>query len=153
VSAHVRNPLRTARVEIRRLERGDEEVVRALTDRGRYESLSREAATRLLAEERNVLLVAQVEAEPVGFVLAYELQRRHGPEHSLFVYEIEVDERHGRQGVGRALMSALFELARARGIGDAFVITDESNAGAMAFYESFGATRQLQNDVVFDFRL
>jgi ribosomal protein S18 acetylase RimI-like enzyme len=50
-------------------------------------------------------------------------------------------------------MSALFELARARGIGDAFVITDESNAGAMAFYESFGATRQLQNDVVFDFRL
>jgi ribosomal protein S18 acetylase RimI-like enzyme len=139
--------------EVRRLRAGDEEVVRTLTDRERYEPLSPEAARRFLAESGNVMLVAFDGGEPVGSVLGYELQRRHGPERSLFVYDIDVDEAYRRRGVGTELMRSLFAIAREDGAAEAFVITDESNQTAMRFYESLGGFRERDDYAVFDFQL
>ena len=90
-------------MHIRRLGPGDEEIVRRLA--------TGEPRTALLEDERCFYLAAFDADEPVGFVLAYELLRRHGDPTILFVYEVDVDEPHHRRGIGTALME---ELARAR---------------------------------------
>jgi ribosomal protein S18 acetylase RimI-like enzyme len=129
---------------IRRLGPGDEAVVAALADR--------EPQTALLRDERAFLLVAFEADRPIGFVLAYELPRRHGDPSILFVYEIGVDEDRRRQGVGTALMNELARLARERGLREGFVLTEESNAPAMAFYASLESERPHGDDVMWDLR-
>jgi hypothetical protein len=75
--------------EIRRLRPGDEELVRRL---GEERALTAATAERVLADPTVRFLVALEDGEPVGFALAYVLQRRRLPERSLFLYEIEVAE-------------------------------------------------------------
>ena len=109
-------------MNVRRLGPGDEGVVRALAER--------EPQVGLLADEGTMFLAAFEDSTPIGFVLAYVLPRRHGEPEHLFVYEIGVREDDRRRGVGRALMRRLAELAGERGVRDAFLLTNESNAAA-----------------------
>jgi len=111
-----------------------------------------EPRTALLEDERCFYLAAFDADEPVGFVLAYELLRRHGDPTILFVYEVDVDEPHHRRGIGTALMEELARVAAARGIRSGFVLTNKSNAPAMAFYASLGGTRPSDDEVMWDFR-
>ena len=106
---------------------------------------TREPRTALLRDPRTIFLVAFDGAEPVGFVLAYELLRRHGYNVTLCIYEIEVTAAHRRRGIGTRLLRQLERIARERGIEEAFVLTDEENAAGMRLYESVGGKR---NDVV-----
>jgi aminoglycoside 3-N-acetyltransferase I len=131
-------------VKIRRLRPGDEDAVRELAER--------EPQTQLLADERTIFLVAFDRESPIGFVLVYDLPRRHGDASIFFIYEIEVREDWRHRGVGTALMAELADLARSRGICESFVITDESNEDAMAFYASLGGVREHPDDVVWEFR-
>jgi hypothetical protein len=71
-------------VEIRLLGPGDEAIVERLA--------TREPRTALLEDPRTIFLVAFDDGAPAGFVLAYELPRRHGFNVTLMVYEVEVDE-------------------------------------------------------------
>ena len=132
-------------MNVRRLGLGDEDVVRELAER--------EPQTELLADERTLFLAAFEDSTPIGFVLAHVLPRRHGDPAHLFVYEIGVHDEFRRKGVGTALMQRLAELARENDLRDAFVLTNESNAGAMAFYEAIGGVRPNADDVVWDLRL
>jgi ribosomal protein S18 acetylase RimI-like enzyme len=91
-------------VDVRRLAQGDEELVVAL---GRDRALSAEAAAALLHDPAVRYLVPLDDGETVGYAFAYLLRRRRQPERSLFLYDIEVDERFRRLGVGRRLMEAL----------------------------------------------
>ena len=117
-------------MEIRRLGPGDEGVVEALA--------TRTARTDLLRDEQTVFLVAFDDEQPVGFVLAHELPRRHGDATQLLVYEVDVDESHHRRGIGKALLGELAAIARERGIAEGWVLTDEDNEAAMALYRSAG---------------
>src|SRR5437763_1808751 len=138
-------PRRRVRVNVRRLGPGDEDVVRALAER--------EPQTELLTDERTLFLAAFDDSTPIGFVLAYVLQRRHGDQEHLFVYEIGVRADVRRSGVGTALMQRLAGLARERGLRDAFLLTNESNAAAMAFYAAIGGVRPNADDVLWDLRV
>jgi ribosomal protein S18 acetylase RimI-like enzyme len=69
----------------------------------------------------------------------------------MLVYEVGVRRDSRRQGVGRGLFDVLRSLCRERGIARAFLITNESNLDAMAFYRSLGARRDHDDDVVLDF--
>ena len=129
---------------IRRLGVGDERVVEELA--------TREPRTALLGDDRTVFLVAFDGGAPIGFVLAYELLRRHGDRSILFVYEVEVAESHRRRGVATALFRDLARAAREREIGEGFVLTDEENVTAMRFYESVGGVRERVDDVLWTFR-
>ncbi len=113
---------------IRRLGPGDEGVVEALATRA--------PQTELLKDDRTFFLVAFDGEQPVGFVLAHELPRRHGDPTQLLVYEVEVDESHHRRGIGKALLGELAAIARERGIVEGWVLTDEDNEAAMALYRS-----------------
>ena len=105
----------------------------------------------LLSDERTIFLVAFDRDDPIGFLLAYELLRRHGDPSHLFVYEVGVDEGRRRQGVATALFRELARLALARGIRTGFVLTNESNEAAMELYRSVGGTRPNPDDVMWDF--
>ena len=84
-------------------------------------------------------------------LLAYELERRHGDLRMLFIYELGVDADYRRRGIGRELLHRTRQLARKRGIREGFVLTDESNAAAMALYASAGGFRPSDDEVMFDF--
>ena len=120
-------------MKIRRLGAGDEGVVERLATSG-----PPGRARELLADDRTLYFVAFDADEPVGFVLAYELIRRHGDESMIFVYELGVDERHRRRGIASALMRELEQEARARNIREGFVLTERENEPAMRLYESVG---------------
>jgi ribosomal protein S18 acetylase RimI-like enzyme len=123
-------------VTIRQLRPGDEDVVRALADDG--------PQTALLGDDRTTFIAAFAGDEPVGFAFGYELPRRHGRPTVFFVYEVEVDERYRRRGIGRRLLEALLA-----GRGDAFVLTEPDNDAANALYASLGGTRV--DSVMWDF--
>jgi aminoglycoside 3-N-acetyltransferase I len=135
-------------VIVRRLGPGDEQVVERLAEHG-----PPERAAELLADERTIFLAAfdGDAAEPVGFVLAYELLRRHGDPSQLFVYEVGVAPEARRRGVATELLCELHRRARARGIPRGFVLTNESNEAAMELYRSLGGARPNTDDVLWDF--
>ena len=127
---------------VRRLGPGDEDVVAALADRA--------PQTALLADDSTIFLAAFENREPIGFVLAYELQRRHGDAAMLLVYEVDVHEAYRHRGVATTLLAELARIARERGIAEGFVLTDLDNGPANALYGSAGGERR---DVVeWDFR-
>ena len=124
-----------APMEIRLLEPGDEAIVERLA--------TREPRTALLQDPRTIFLVAfDDDGAPIGFVLAYELPRRHGFNVTLIVYEVEVDDAHRRRGIARALLRELEQIARARGIEEASCSPSADNLAAMRLYESAGGKRR-----------
>ncbi|HTZ06945.1 MAG TPA: GNAT family N-acetyltransferase [Gaiellaceae bacterium] len=137
-------------MELRRLGVGDEEVVIRLSLDDERQPHTVESARELLANDATYYLAAFENGEPIAQLLAYELIRRHGDGRMMLVYEIGVREEARRLGVGRALFDLLRKLCRERGVRRAFVITNESNEPAMAFYASLGATRASRDDVVLD---
>jgi GNAT superfamily N-acetyltransferase len=101
-------------IDLRLLQRGDEDVVGALrTYAGGGDPEG------LLADPRTFMLVAFDNERPVGFVLAHELPRRHGDRSKLFVYEVDVAESQQRRGIGKALLARLAEIARSGAFGSA----------------------------------
>jgi ribosomal protein S18 acetylase RimI-like enzyme len=117
-------------VEIRRLGPGDEDVVRRLA--------TRPPQFELLEDERTIFLAAFEDGEPIAFAFGYVLPRRHGAPTILFVYEIEVDERYRRRGIGKGLMRTI---AREAGATEGFVLTEPANEAANALYASLGGDR------------
>ena len=100
-----------------------------------------EAARRSLAEEASHLCVAYEAGEPAGFVSGVELTHPDkGTE--MFLYELGVDERWRRRGIGTALVRALAERARERGCYGMWVLTDRTNAAALATYRRAGALQE-----------
>jgi ribosomal protein S18 acetylase RimI-like enzyme len=158
-------------VSVRRLGPGDEAVLaRLVRDGPRYEEADdvaqQEAATAVplapadaavfLADDHTHLLVAfRVDepsgGEPVGFVVVNELLHRHTFARMFLVYEIGVVDDHRREGVGRTLLDAVRALAIERGVPEGFVLTNESNAAAMALYEAAGGTRPSLDVAEWDF--
>jgi ribosomal protein S18 acetylase RimI-like enzyme len=103
----------------------------------------------LLDDPHAIVLVAFDAGEEVGFVLAHDLPRRHGSVRRIFVYEIDVLESHQRRGIGRSLLEHLAELARERGIGEGFVLTEPDNDAANGLYAGLGGVRS--EAVMWDF--
>lgn len=97
----------------------------------------RGAAERFLADERHHLLIAYVDDIPAGMVTGVEMTHPDkGTE--MFLYELGVDESFRGRGVGRALVSALADLAHERDCYGMWVITDEDNGAALATYKRAG---------------
>jgi ribosomal protein S18 acetylase RimI-like enzyme len=58
----------------------------------------------------------------------------------MFLYELSVDPDHRNRGIGRALVEALADLARARDCYGMWVGTESDNAAALATYRAAGAS-------------
>jgi ribosomal protein S18 acetylase RimI-like enzyme len=130
-------------MEIRRLTRGKElavEQASACFD----ERVIPVAATRFLNSDDHHLLVAYVGGAPVGFVTGVEMTHPDkGTE--MFLYELGVGADFRGQGIGRALVTALAELAQERGCYGMWVLADHDNDAALATYAATGAIRESEN--------
>ncbi|GAA2439811.1 GNAT family N-acetyltransferase [Streptomyces macrosporus] len=131
-------------MEIRRITR-----VEAVQDAGHLFDMSPlpEEIGKFLADERHHLLIAYVDGVPAGMVTGVEMTHPDkGTE--MFLYELGVDESFRGHGIGRALASALADLARERNCYGMWVITDEDNAAARATYHRAGGVPE-EKHVVF----
>jgi ribosomal protein S18 acetylase RimI-like enzyme len=96
-----------------------------------------QATEKFLADERHHLLIAYLDGVAAGMVTGVEMTHPDkGTE--MFLYELGVDERFHRRGIGQALVSALTALARERGCYGMWVLTDEDNMAAQATYSRAG---------------
>lgn len=126
--------------QIRRMTSGDEPLV--LRARAIFDHPPRiEETRRYLGSDGHHLLFAVADGEPVGFVTGVELVH---PDKivEMFLYELGVAEAARGQGIGRALVEALGELARERKCRGMWVLTDGDNAAALATYRAAGASAE-----------
>ena len=83
-------------------------------------------------------MAALVDDQIVGGVTAHAIPMTTFESSELFVYDIAVRVDVQRQGIGRALMTALRSAATAEGIGDVFVPADNEDTHALDFYRGLG---------------
>jgi ribosomal protein S18 acetylase RimI-like enzyme len=98
----------------------------------------------LLADEDHALLVAEADAEPVGFA---HVSVRDTPPIPLLVPrrvamvdDVVVKSDHRRAGLGRALMERAHQWARAKGASEVQLTVYEFNQPAVRFYQALGYT-------------
>lgn len=134
---------------VRRLAPGDETTAKRVVERFMGREVDVEHLATFLADPKHYLFVAEREGVLTGFLLAYRLDRPDGQEPMLFLYEIEVAAEHRRQGIGSELLAAALEIVKREGWKEAFVLTERSNAAAVAFYESTGGRTEGGDDLLF----
>lgn len=110
--------------------------------------LSETYISNFLSKEENILLVALEQNKPIGFALAYSIERVDRAQEMILFYEIEVDQKHRGKGAGKALISALKDICREKSIMKMWVYTDKSNVAAMQLYKSTGGVMSEHGDEV-----
>jgi ribosomal protein S18 acetylase RimI-like enzyme len=128
-------------IDIRPLGPGDDEAL--LAAGALFDGPPERGATRRFLEDPlHHMLVAYDDAgQPVGFVSGVETTHPDkGTE--MFLYELSVDERSRRRGIGSALVRALGALARERGCYGMWTGTEDDNAAARATYARAGAREE-----------
>jgi ribosomal protein S18 acetylase RimI-like enzyme len=98
-----------------------------------------QATQRFLVEPGHHLLIAyDDDGAPIGMVSGVEMTHPDkGTE--MFLYELGVHESHRGRGVGRALVAALADIAKARRCYGMWVLTDDDNSAAVKAYLAAGA--------------
>jgi aminoglycoside 3-N-acetyltransferase I len=131
-------------VQVRRLEAGDGPVAKrlfaamALAFGEQAEELGDGHVDALLADRRFWALAAFVGDEVVGGVTAHAIPMTLKPTSALFVYDVAVREDYRRRGAARKLISALETEAARLAIDEIFVLADDEDAHALAFYRALG---------------
>jgi ribosomal protein S18 acetylase RimI-like enzyme len=140
-------------VGVRRLGREDAvlaaEIVRRVKETNGGPGIGADLLRRFLGKPENVLIVAEEDGVPAGFLVAYALDRIDRDRRMVCLYEIGVVSRKRRRGIGRAMIDALLSWCRAQGAMKTWVITDRSNESAMRLYARTGARPDAGQDVVF----
>lgn len=112
------------------------------------------ARTReFLADPRHHLAVALEDNLVVGFVSAVHYVHPDKPHPELWINEVSVAKTHRRQGLGKRLLLAMFEVARELGCIAAWVLTERENTAAMNLYSAVGDAAVPSDCVMFEFRL
>jgi ribosomal protein S18 acetylase RimI-like enzyme len=102
-----------------------------------------------LANPAHYVIIAEINAEIAGFLLAYALERIDREAAQMFIYEVEVAPNYRRQGIGTALVRHIVDLARAEKMLEAFVSTNRSNTAAMRLYAATGRRIEHGDDLLF----
>lgn len=154
----IETPPSESKIEIRRLGRDDGDLALETISQlkaadwegqgGMPTSLTANYLARFLRYDDHFLIVAIENAEPVGYLLAYELSRVDRDQAMMFLYEIGVAESQRRKGAGAALIDEIKSICRERNIMKMWVQTNESNVAAMRLYQSTGGTRDEEDDIV-----
>ena len=95
----------------------------------------------------NHFIVATEREEPVGFALAYELNRLDRPQPMMLLYEISVAENRRRQGVAKAMINFLKTMCREKSVMKMWTLTNESNQAAVRTYQSTGGKFVPEDDM------
>lgn len=121
------------------------QAVRLLKAPAGYPTPSVEYLSAFLDRPDNVVLIALEGDVPVGYILAYLLDRIDREQPMMLLYEIGVGEPHRRRGIGKKLIAGLKRVCRAHDVVKMWVPTDRSNIAAARLYASTGAVRNETN--------
>jgi ribosomal protein S18 acetylase RimI-like enzyme len=133
----------------------DSEVDQAVAALRSLKGISRDAGSmrEFLRDPSNLLIVAFRDEMPIGFLLAYRLERCDRAEPMLLIYEIGVAPQFQNQGVGTSLVEQAKRLCEQGRFMKMWVVTSASNEAAMNLYRSTGGRRSADDDVVFAYTL
>ena len=106
-----------------------------------------------LADPRHHLAVAIEDDLVVGFVSAVHYIHPDKSRPELWINEVGVVQTHRRQGLGKGLMNAIFEVGRELGCTEAWVLSDRENTAAMSLYSAVGNAESPTDHVMFSFHL
>jgi aminoglycoside 3-N-acetyltransferase I len=94
----------------------------------------------LLRSPQFSVFAATIEGRVVGGLTAYTLPMARTNARELFVYDLAVDAAFQRRGVATQLMTAARQSAGVEGINDVFLVAENEDTPALAFYRSIGIT-------------
>jgi GNAT superfamily N-acetyltransferase len=140
-------------VEVRMLKPGDERVLLDSADDVFDHAVNAAAVEAFLADPRHHIAAAIDGGRVVGFASGVHYFHPDKPVAEMFVNEVGVAATHRGRGLGTAVVKCLLGAGRALGCGEAWVLTDRSNAPAMATYASAGGVAAPPDHVMFTFYL
>src|SRR5918992_537066 len=121
-------------MDVRRLGAHDSDLgaraIRLLKAPDGYPVPCAEYLAAFLSRPDNVLIVASEGGEPVGYLVAYLLDRLDRNQQMMFFYEIQVAESHRRCGIGKQMITELKALCRAQDVMKMWVPTGRANIAA-----------------------
>ena len=139
-------------MEVRRLRSGEStigvEAIRRLKSPDGSPTPTEPCLETFLARPGNVFIVAVDDTVPVGYLVAYLLDRIDRDQRMMCFYEIGVSEPHRRRGIGRRMIATLKSVCREEGVMKMWVSTDRSNIAATGLYASTGAVSLANGDEV-----
>ena len=101
-----------------------------------------EEYAELLCDPNAVIFIAEDGGEAAGYLICKTVTKRDSPIlkdiRTLYLDDLCVDPSHRKRGLGRALMTAAEEYARAAGFHNITLNVWEFNESARSFYESLG---------------
>jgi len=92
----------------------------------------------LLSKQDFIALVALIDEQIVGGLVAYELQKFEQRRSEIYIYDLAVADAYRRQGIATALIEQLQRIAAARGAYVIFVQADYGDDPAIALYTKLG---------------
>ena len=116
------------------------------------EAIDPRLAAEFLDDPRHHLAVAIDEDQVIGFASGVHYVHPDKPA-ELWINEVGVADSHQRRGIGQAVTRALLEHGARLGCGEAWVLTDETNAPARKLYASCGGAASAAPSVMFTFTL
>jgi ribosomal protein S18 acetylase RimI-like enzyme len=141
-------------MNVRRLEVDDAalacETIKTLkiADNNLLRNLSADYLRRFLARPENYLIVATEDDEPIGYLVAYLLDRVDRDQAMMLFYEISVAGPHHRRGVGTAMVKLLKWFCRQQNVMKMWVHTNKSNLAAVGLYQSAGGQADASGDEI-----
>lgn len=133
-------------VELVWMQPGDEERVGAASALFDH-PVRAEWTVRFLEQPNHHLCVAYADGSPAGFVSGVEITHPDkGTE--MLLYELGVDERFRRRGIGRDLCRGLIARARDRGCAGVWVPVDHDDEPALALYRSLSPDEESPTAVI-----
>ena len=99
---------------------------------------SEENLSRLLGDNRFIVMVALEGNEVVGGLTAYEISLYYAEQSEIFLYDLAVKTEYQRKGIGKSLIQKLREYCMENHIREFFVLAHEEDEHAIEFYRATG---------------
>lgn len=111
-----------------------------------------EEGKKFLEDPNNGLFLAFSDKHVVGFLTAHKLQRLDKKTAEVLLYEVAVAPEYQQRGIGKALIGKVREWAKELHADNVWVLTNRSNAAAMALYQSAGGKIEHTDEQMFTFK-
>jgi len=142
-------------IEVKRLKPKDTELAKRAINALKpapepdHKNVTADYLRDFLEEDKNILILALEDHSPVGFALAYLLDRVDRNQTMILFYEIIVSPIHRRHGLGTKMVNELKRIGHDLNVMKIWVLTNKSNTAAVGLYESTGARQAGDDDVLF----
>jgi ribosomal protein S18 acetylase RimI-like enzyme len=134
-------------MEIRRLQPDETDLLASaiqllVPEEDRSNNIDRAAHLQAaLARPDCYFVVCLADAIPVGYLCAYRFPNVENADLYVYLFDIIVDERYQRHGIGARLIEALKQQCRADGVSRIWVGTALENTAAQGLYERTGGKK------------